>query len=99
MANCLNNLGQLLKNAGRTPEAEQSLRQAQDLRLKLANEHNDEEDQRELANVDDNLGGLLLVEGRYAEAENLLRQSLGLLEEMAKTSSEPAYQQNLAGPQ
>jgi eukaryotic-like serine/threonine-protein kinase len=96
LATCMNNLGQLLKNAGRTPEAEQALREALDLRQKLANEQGDEEDQRELANIDDNLGGLLLVEGRYAEAETLLRQSLGLLEEMAKTSSEPTYQQNLA---
>ena len=28
LATCLNNMGQLLKNAGRTPEAEQAFRQA-----------------------------------------------------------------------
>ena len=96
LATCMNNLGQLLKNAGRTPEAERALREAMDIRRKLADEEKDEEDQRELANVDNNLGGLLLVEGRYMEAESLFRQSLGLVEEMAKASSDPSYQQNLA---
>jgi tetratricopeptide (TPR) repeat protein len=92
----LNNLGQLLKSAGRTPEAEQTLRDALDLRQKLADEQHDEEDRRELANVADNLGVLLLGEGRYAEADSLLRQSVALLDELADASTEAVYQQNLA---
>jgi tetratricopeptide (TPR) repeat protein len=96
LATCVNNLGQLLKSAGRTPEAEQALREALGLRQKLTDEQHDEEDRRELATVADNLGVLLLGEGRYAEANSLLQQSVGLLEELAGASTEPAYQQNLA---
>jgi eukaryotic-like serine/threonine-protein kinase len=96
LATCVNNLGQLLKSAGRTPEAEQALREALGLRQKLTDEQHDEEDRRELATVADNLGVLLLGEGRYAEADSLLQQSVGLLEELAGASTEPAYQQNLA---
>ncbi len=96
LATCMNNLGQLLKNAGRTPEAEQAFREALDKRQKLATDQDGMADKRELANIDNNLGSLLLVEGRFAEAEALLRQSLGLLEDIAKTSTEPVYQQNLA---
>jgi tetratricopeptide (TPR) repeat protein len=96
LATCMNNLGQLFKDGGRTPEAEQALREAMDLRRQLANEEGDEEDRRELANIDDNLGGLLLVEGRYTEAESHFRQSLGIMEGMANASPDPAYQQSLA---
>ncbi|HBI42807.1 MAG TPA: hypothetical protein DDY78_08105, partial [Planctomycetales bacterium] len=96
LATCVNNLGQLLKSAGRTPEAEQALREALGLRQKLADEQHDEEDRRELATVADNLGVLLLGEGRYAEADTLLQQSVGLFDELAAASTEPAYQQNLA---
>ena len=96
LATCLNNMGQLLKNAGRTPEAEQAFRQVLDLRRKLADEKGDAQDRLELANVSDNLGGLLLGQGRYAEAETLLRQSLGILEALANGSTDPMYQENLA---
>ena len=96
LATCLNNMGQLLKNAGRTPEAEQAFRQALDLRRKLADEKGDAQDRLELANVSDNLGGLLLGQGRYAEAETLLRQSLGILKALASGSTDPMYQENLA---
>jgi eukaryotic-like serine/threonine-protein kinase len=86
LAVCLNNLGQLLKDAGRTPEAEQALRDALELRRKLVADSGQTEDRRELAAVGSNLGVLLLGFGRYTEAETLLRQSLQLREELAAPS-------------
>ncbi len=96
LAVCLNNLGQLLKDAGRTPEAEQSLRDALELRRKLVAESGKTEDRRELAAVGGNLGVLLLGFGRYTEAESLLRQSLQLREELAGASADPTARLDLA---
>ncbi len=96
LATCMNNLGQLLKNAGRTPEAEKALREALELRRKATQGQGEQRDRLELANVADNLGGLLLGEGRYVEADSLFRESLSILEQLADSSSDPAYQQTLA---
>ncbi len=96
LAVCLNNLGQLLMDAGRTPEAEQALRDALDLRQKLVDESGREDDRRELAAVTGNLGVLILGWGRYAEAETVLRQSLQLREQLAAESADPAVRLELA---
>ncbi len=90
LAVCLNNLGGLFKDAGRTPEAEQAFRDALALRQRLVDDGGGADDRRELAAVGGNLGVLLLDWGRYAEAETLLRQSLRLREEMAAASADPA---------
>jgi len=96
LAACLNNRGQLLKDAGRTPEAEASFREALALRQELVDEGGAEDDRRELAAVGNNLGNLLLAEGRYAEAESVLRDSVRLRTQLADASSDPAYRLDLA---
>ncbi len=96
LAVCLNNLGQLLKDAGRTPEAEQSLRDALELRRKLVDQAGRTEDRREQAAVGANLGVLLLGFCRYTEAESLLRQSLQLRQELAAASPDPTARLDLA---
>ena len=96
LAVCLNNLGGLFKDAGRTPEAEQAFRDALALRQRLVDDGGGADDRRELASVGSNLGVLLLDWGRYAEAETLLRQSLRLREELAAASSGPAARLDMA---
>jgi eukaryotic-like serine/threonine-protein kinase len=96
LAVCLNNLGQLFKDAGRTPEAEQSLRDALELRRKLVDESGRMDDRRELAAVGGNLGVLLLGFGQFTEGESLLLQSLQVREELAGASTDPAARLELA---
>jgi tetratricopeptide (TPR) repeat protein len=91
-----NNLGRLLRDAGRTPEAEEVFRSALARRQRLVEEGGEAEDRQELAAVADNLGILLLDQGRYAQSEPLLRQALGLREQLAAGSPNPAYRLELA---
>ena len=93
---CLNNLGQLLRDDGRTPEAEQTLGESLDLRRKLVDESGREDDRKEAAAVADNLGTLLLGMGRYTEAEALLRESLDGREALAASPAGPGPRLDLA---
>jgi tetratricopeptide (TPR) repeat protein len=96
LATCLNNRGQLLKDAGRTPEAEASFREALGLRQRLVEEVGGEDDRREMANVGNNLGILLLAEDRCAEAETVLRDALRLRKPLADASADPRRRLDLA---
>ncbi len=86
LAQCMNDLGTLLQEAHRTPEAEAAFREALDLLAPVVDGGTQDEDQRQLATMAANLGNLLKDEGRLTEAESLLRQSVELNERLAASS-------------
>jgi len=96
LATCENHRGSLLRDARRTPEAEQAFRAALALRQGLVEEKGEAEDRLELAAVANNLGILLFGAGRYVEAEPILRQTLRLRIELNEGSAEPVYRLELA---
>jgi tetratricopeptide (TPR) repeat protein len=76
LAQCLNNLAELLTGTGKWREAERLHRQALAIRRKtLGNGHPDVA--QSLDNLGEVIGG---VEGRYAEAEELFREALRIME-------------------
>jgi tetratricopeptide (TPR) repeat protein len=92
------NLGVLLKDLGKLPEAESAFRQALHLQEQLAADFPTVPRYRQvLASCHHNLGTLLAGRGKHAQAEAAFRQALAIEEKLAADfPAVPEYRQRLA---
>jgi hypothetical protein len=99
LARSSNNLGNLLKDAGRLPEAESAYREALAVQTQLAADFHTRPDCRgDLARSHNNLGVLLRTTGRPKEAESAYREALILQQQLAADfPSQPDFRHELAG--
>jgi tetratricopeptide (TPR) repeat protein len=99
LANCLNNLGNLLAEQGKRAEAVKAYRQALALQDKLAADFPAiPEYRRDLALTHNNLATLLDDLDKRAEAEKGYRQALAIQEKLAADfPNVPEYRRELAG--